>query len=48
MTLIALWSASLIPAIIIHALVDLTGGDLAYRVLSRSTVSPGHQTGIQP
>lgn len=39
LTLMAFWSASLIP-IIIHAAVDLTGGDLAYRVLTKS----GHGT----
>jgi membrane protease YdiL (CAAX protease family) len=36
MTLIALWSGSLIPAIIIHATVDLTSGDIGYLVLSRT------------
>jgi membrane protease YdiL (CAAX protease family) len=34
MTLIALWSGSLIPVIIIHATVDLTSGDISYLVLS--------------
>ena len=36
LTLMALWSGSLIPVIIIHAAVDLATGDLAYRVLSQS------------
>ena len=36
MTLIALWSGSLIPVIIIHATVDLTSGDIGYLVLSRT------------
>ncbi len=36
MTLIALWSGSLIPVIIIHTTVDLTSGDIGYLVLSRA------------
>jgi uncharacterized protein len=32
-TLIVVWSGSLIPAVLIHGTVDLTSGDLAYRVL---------------
>jgi membrane protease YdiL (CAAX protease family) len=39
MTLIALFSGSLIPVIIIHATVDLTSGDIGYLVLS-STQEP--------
>jgi membrane protease YdiL (CAAX protease family) len=35
MALLALWSASLIPVIILHAGIDLSSGDLAYRVLSK-------------
>jgi membrane protease YdiL (CAAX protease family) len=35
MALLALWSASLIPVIILHAGIDLNSGDLAYRVLSK-------------
>jgi membrane protease YdiL (CAAX protease family) len=35
MALLALWSASLIPVIILHAGIDLGGADLAYRVLSK-------------
>lgn len=35
LTLLALWSVSLIPVIILHAGVDLNSGDLAYRVLSQ-------------
>lgn len=35
MALLALWSASLIPVIILHAGIDLGGGDLAYHVLSK-------------
>ncbi|HXW91912.1 MAG TPA: type II CAAX endopeptidase family protein [Terriglobales bacterium] len=37
MALMALWSASLIPVIIIHATVDLNTGDLAYRLLTKSS-----------
>ena len=39
MALLALWSASLIPVIILHAAIDLTSGDLAYRVLRKWTIS---------
>jgi membrane protease YdiL (CAAX protease family) len=39
MTLIALWSGSLIPVIIIHATVDLSSGDIGYLVLS-NTLEP--------
>ena len=35
MALLALWSASLIPVIILHAGIDLNSGDMAYRVLSK-------------
>jgi len=35
MALLALWSGSLIPVIILHAGIDLNSGDLAYRVLSK-------------
>jgi membrane protease YdiL (CAAX protease family) len=35
MALLALWSASLIPVIILHAGIDLNSGDLAYRVRSK-------------
>jgi len=35
MALLALWSASLIPVIILHAGIDLNSGDVAYRVLSK-------------
>lgn len=36
MTLLALWSASLIPVIIIHATIDLVSGDISYLVFSRA------------
>ena len=39
LTLIALASASLIPVVVIHATIDLTSGDIAYRVLSRAQVA---------
>ena len=35
MALLALWSASLIPVIILHAGIDLNSGDLTYRVLTK-------------
>jgi uncharacterized protein len=35
--LLAIWSASLIPGIILHAAMDLVSGDLGYRVLTQST-----------
>ena len=36
MTLMALWSSSLIPVIIIHAAVDLASGDIGYRILAEA------------
>lgn len=35
-TLIVLWSGSLIPAILIHATVDLATGDLGYQIFVRT------------
>jgi len=36
-TAIALWSASLVPVIALHASVDLMSGDLAWRIISNSS-----------
>jgi membrane protease YdiL (CAAX protease family) len=38
-TAIALWSASLVPVIILHASVDLMTGDLAYKIISKSSIA---------
>ena len=35
LTLGALWSASLIPVVVLHAAIDIISGNLAYRVLAR-------------
>ena len=34
LTLLALWSASLVPVILIHAMIDTMSGDFAYRVIA--------------
>jgi uncharacterized protein len=39
--LLAIWSGSLIPGIVLHAAVDLIGGDVSYRVLTQSTNALG-------
>jgi uncharacterized protein len=38
-TALALWSASLVPVIILHASIDLMTGDLAYRIISNSSLA---------
>jgi uncharacterized protein len=40
MSLLALWSASLVPVMIIHAAVDLSSGDTGYLVFSNEAKSP--------
>jgi len=41
MTLLALWSASLVPVIIIHAMIDVMSGDFAYRLIAATAGTAG-------
>jgi uncharacterized protein len=44
LSVIALWSGSLIPGMIIHSTADLVSGDIGYQVASRPPTRPATET----